>query len=417
MNIQVLLVEPAEADNFYPFSIMHPVWELRIGAQRMYEIYKNMFNDNIYFNGRKLQLDSFLARNNILQNSMNSQNGFLAVSASIVPDKSFINQLNKYIVDLNKENKNAVFKYNSLIAAVYININPNMHTHLHDDLGSIISNYKIDETIVLDNLKTIEYNWEAIDHCGKMIEEEYEHFENKLHKFSEFEYYGVLSCNKDKILVGNDVKIAPGTVLDAGEGSIIIDDNVKIMPNSVIIGPVYIGRNSIIKVGAKIYGPCSIGETCKIGGEVEDSIIHAYSNKQHEGFLGHAYISEWVNLGADTNNSDLKNTYGEITMRLPNKEVKTGRSFLGLMCGDHTKSGINSMFTTGTTAGICGILVKEWFLPNFIPSFSWGGGKDSPVYKPSRAIETAKIVLNRRNKSLLDEEIALMNQEYELRKK
>ena len=121
----------------------------------------------------------------------------------------------------------------------------------------------------------------------------------------------------------------------------------------------------------KIYGKTSIGETCKIGGEVENSIVHAYSNKQHDGYLGHSYLCEWVNLGADTNTSDLKNTYGEIKVNLENKEINTHRIFLGLLCGDHTKAGINTMFTTGTVAGIAGILVNEWFLPNTIPSFSW----------------------------------------------
>jgi UDP-N-acetylglucosamine diphosphorylase/glucosamine-1-phosphate N-acetyltransferase len=185
------------------------------------------------------------------------------------------------------------------------------------------------------------------------------------------------------------------------------------MSNTVIYGPCYIGKNSTIKPGAKIYPNTSIGEWCKVGGEVENSIFQAYSNKQHEGFLGHSFISEWVNLGADTNNSDLKNTYSNISMQLPHKLVNTNRIFLGLICGDHTKSGINSMFTTGTVSGLCGILVKEWFLPNYIKSYTWGGKTNSPIYKFEKAIETAKIVMLRRNKELCEEEIELLKLEYE----
>jgi hypothetical protein len=120
-----------------------------------------------------------------------------------------------------------------------------------------------------------------------------------------------------------------------------------------------------------------------------------------------------VNLGADTNTSDLKNTYTSIKINLEDREINTGKIFLGLLCGDHTKSGINTMFTTGTVAGICGILVREWFLPNSITSFSWGGAFNSPTYKLPKAIETARIVLNRRGKELTPEEEKLMKSEYE----
>ncbi|MFA7626651.1 MAG: hypothetical protein WCZ17_06340, partial [Candidatus Kapaibacterium sp.] len=215
------------------------------------------------------------------------------------------------------------------------------------------------------------------------------------------------------IRIGNNVKISPSVVIDASEGKVLIDDDVKIMPQATILGPCFIGKGTTVKIGAKIYGETSIGPMCKVGGEIENTIIHAFSNKQHEGFLGHSYIGEWVNLGADTNNSDLKNTYGEINMILPHKEVKSGRIFLGLMCGDHTKSGINTMFTTGTVAGTCAILVKEWFLPNFIKSFSWGGKSNSPAFRFHKAIETAKIVMQRRGKVLTEEEIELLRLEYE----
>jgi len=268
------------------------------------------------------------------------------------------------------------------------------------------------EVVELNDIMKIDYIWDSIFLNGKQIAEDSIFLKN-YHSLFQSDHHNVIALNPRNILIGKNSDIYPSVVLDATDGFIVIGDNVKIMPQSTIIGPCYIGNNTIIKIGAKIYGDNSIGEWCKIGGELENSIIHGYSNKQHEGFLGHSYIGEWVNLVADTNNSDLKNTYSEISMTLPHKDIKTNRKFLGLVCGDHTKTGINSMFTTGTVAGVCGILVKEWFLPNYINSFTWGGKQDSPHYKFEKAIETAKIVMERRKRTLSDEEIVLLRIEYD----
>ncbi|MGA2297736.1 MAG: glucose-1-phosphate thymidylyltransferase, partial [FCB group bacterium] len=263
----------------------------------------------------------------------------------------------------------------------------------------------------IPDVKVINYLWDAIELNDKEIINDFSYFNSGVKKDDKFE--NVSFINKKDIYLGNDCKLAPNVVIDASDGPVIIDNNVKIMPNSSIFGPCYIGKNSIIRTGAKIYGKTTIGEVCKIGGEVENSIVHAYSNKQHDGYLGHSYISEWVNIGADTNTSDLKNTYGEIKVNLEGREINTHRIFLGLLCGDHSKAGINTMFTTGTVAGIAGILVNEWFLPNTISSFSWGGGKNSSVYKASKAIDIAKIVMARRNKTLLPEEEILIQREHD----
>ncbi|HRT68391.1 MAG TPA: glucose-1-phosphate thymidylyltransferase, partial [Bacteroidota bacterium] len=138
----------------------------------------------------------------------------------------------------------------------------------------------------------------------------------------------------------------------------------------------------------------------------------SYANKQHDGFVGDSFISEWVNLGADTNTSNLKNNYAPIKIKIENEEINTGMMFLGLLCGDHTKSGINSMFNTGTICGISAMLVDEWYQPKFIPSFMWGGGKKSTIYEFDKAIETARVVMQRRGKILTDEEIHLMKKEH-----
>ncbi len=399
----IVIIEPQDTENFYPFSILHCIWEMRCGMYKIYEKYEKLLpGANLAFIGRDLHLQSFLARysyTNKLENLCNT----LIIYANILPNKSLISEILNSIQNINS---NIDFYHNdNLIAKFLVSFQ-----------NSNFEQLKIDENhkkIELHNTQIINYLWDTIDFNHNAINEDAEISVNHYNTIDKFNFPGVFFENPNKILIAENVDIKPGTYIDASHGYVVIDSNTTIMAQATILGPAYIGKNNTIKIGAKIYHDCSFGEFCKVGGELEASIIHSYSNKQHDGFLGHSYICEWVNLGADTNNSDLKNTYGEIRMRLRDKEVNTGKMFLGLMCGDHTKSGINSMFTTGTVAGICGILVREWFMPNYIPSFSWGGAKDSPIYKASKAIETAKQVMQRRKKQITDEEIRLIEQEYQ----
>jgi len=219
----------------------------------------------------------------------------------------------------------------------------------------------------------------------------------------------------ENIFIGSDVKIEPGVYLDAKEGPIIIDDEALIMANAVIKGPVYIGKKSKIKIGAKIYEGTSIGKVCKVGGEVEESIIQAYSNKQHDGFLGHAYLGEWVNIGADTNNSDLKNNYDFVKAYSysQNKLISTQMQFFGLLMGDHSKTGINTTFNTGCVVGIGCNLFGSHLFKGFIPSFSWGRGDRTTYKKPENIIKTADKVKKRRNLKLTEYEVELLKNIYE----
>ena len=213
-------------------------------------------------------------------------------------------------------------------------------------------------------------------------------------------YQGAHLVGRDDIWIGEGSTIKPGVVLDAEAGPIIIGRNVTVFPNATIEGPAAIGDNSKIKIGAKIYEGTTIGPLCKIGGEVEESIIHASSNKQHDGFLGHAYLGMWVNLGADTNNSDLKNNYGHVRVIINGEPVDSGSMFVGLTMGDHSKSGINTMFNTGTVVGVSSNVFGAGFPPKYIPSFSWGGAEGLSTYDPDRAIEVARRVMGRRDRVL-----------------
>jgi len=211
---------------------------------------------------------------------------------------------------------------------------------------------------------------------------------------------GVHILNRMYVYIDETAVIKPGVVIDAEEGPVFIDRDVTIGPNSVLVGPLYIGPGSVVKMGAKINHGVSLGPVTKVGGEIEETIIQGYSNKQHEGFLGHAYLGSWVNIGADTNNSDLKNTYGPIKVNFFGQEINTGMIFLGLIMGDHSKSGINTMFNTGTIVGFSANVFGGDFPPKFIPSFGWGGASGISEYDLEKALEVAKRVMQRRNVKL-----------------
>jgi UDP-N-acetylglucosamine diphosphorylase/glucosamine-1-phosphate N-acetyltransferase len=242
-----------------------------------------------------------------------------------------------------------------------------------------------------------DYPWDLVSHTSDQIEYDFTIIaKSTKKKISGTIYPGASLLNRKNIIVGRGSVLKPGVVLDAEHGSIIIGKNVTVMPNAVIIGPASIGDGSIIKVGAKIYHGASIGERCKVGGEVEASIIQSYSNKQHDGFLGHSYLGSWVNLGADTNTSDLKNTYGNVRVELHGKQIDTGYQFVGLMMGDHSKTGINVMFDTGTIVGVSCNIFGANLPPKNIPSFSWGQKNFFSVYDIEKGIETARKVMKRR---------------------
>ena len=198
--------------------------------------------------------------------------------------------------------------------------------------------------------------------------------------------------------------------LNASKGPIYIGKNTEIMEGSVIRGPFALCEGAIVKMMAKIYGATTIGPYSKIGGEVNNAVLFAYSNKGHDGFLGNSVLGEWCNIGADTNTSNLKNNYEEV--KLWNYETesfeKTGLQFCGLMMGDHSKCGINTMFNTGTVVGVSANIFGAGFPRNFVPSFSWGGAAGITVYMTRKAFETARLVMSRRNIEFDEKEAAIL---------
>jgi UDP-N-acetylglucosamine diphosphorylase/glucosamine-1-phosphate N-acetyltransferase len=213
---------------------------------------------------------------------------------------------------------------------------------------------------------------------------------------------------EEDVIVSPKAKISPGVVIDASKGPVVIDEGASIGANSVLQGPVYIGRYATISPLSHIHSGTSIGPMCKVGGEVAASIFLGFSNKAHYGFVGHSYIGQWVNLGAGTTTSNLKNTYGPIKMRIGKTEIETDRRFLGSMIGDHTKTAIETRLMTGTYIGYCSLLAATKLPPHFIPSFAYCTDAGQVPYNTEKAREVMKQVYSRRNREWDEEDETML---------
>ena len=207
-----------------------------------------------------------------------------------------------------------------------------------------------------------------------------------------------VAFNENDIFIEEGAKL-PLCSLNAVDGPIYIGKDAEIMEGAMIRGPFALCEGATVKMSAKIYGATTIGPYSKVGGEINNSVIFGFSNKGHDGFLGNSVIGEWCNLGADTNTSNLKNDYSPVRVWDYETEgfAKTGLQFCGLMMGDHSKCGINTMFNTGTVVGVSANIFGSGFPRNFIPSFSWGGSAGMTTYKTAKAFEVAKVVMARRD--------------------
>ncbi len=218
------------------------------------------------------------------------------------------------------------------------------------------------------------------------------------------------------VVYGNQLFVEDGVqvrsaIIDTEQGPVYLDRNSEVHEGAVIKGAFYLGEGSQVNAGAKIRGDTSIGHYCKVGGEVSNSALLGYCNKAHDGFLGNSVIGEWCNLGAGTNNSNLKNNYSEIKMwdYLTGSFIETGLQFCGLIMGDHSKCGINTMFNTGTTVGTSANIFGSGFPRNVIPSFSWGGASGFSTYQLNKALDTARLVMERRNVKISTEVESIMS--------
>jgi UDP-N-acetylglucosamine diphosphorylase/glucosamine-1-phosphate N-acetyltransferase len=210
-------------------------------------------------------------------------------------------------------------------------------------------------------------------------------------------YPGVHILEEAHVLFGAGAVCKPGVVLDASDGPILLGAGCRVEANAVIQGPAYVGPGSTVHPLTRLREGSAVGAGCKVGGEIEEVVMLDLSNKQHDGFLGHAHVGSWVNLGADTNASDLKNNYGTVKVDLGEGPMDTGLRFVGPTLGDHVRTGINSMLTTGAVVGVCANVFGADFPPRFVPSYAWGGADSLQQYDLEKALQTARTVLARRS--------------------
>lgn len=215
--------------------------------------------------------------------------------------------------------------------------------------------------------------------------------------------------NELDISLGADVTLGPGCVLDASKGPITIAAGAAIGANAVLQGPCYIGHQAVVAPVAVIRHGTTVGPHCKVGGEVSASILLGYSNKGHEGFLGHSYLGKWVNLGAGTTTSNLKNTYGEITLKRGEREIATGKRFLGSLIGDHSKTAVLTRLMGGAYVGYFSMLAAAQGFPRFVPSFCFWTDKGPEPYDREKAVEVAQRVFTRRNRIWTEIDEQIMN--------
>lgn len=223
----------------------------------------------------------------------------------------------------------------------------------------------------------------------------------------------------EHIFLEEGAVINAGCIINATTGPVYIGKNAELLEGVMIRGAVAICDNAVVKMGAKIYTGTTIGNNCKVGGEISNVVFFANSNKGHDGYLGNAVIGEWCNLGADTNCSNLKNNYDKIKVWDEHnfKSIQTGLTFCGLLMADHSKCGINTMFNTGTVVGVSANIYGGSFPEKFIPSFAWGGSEGMTTYKLEKALETAERMMSRRNKTLSEQEIKMFETIFALTEK
>ena len=377
--------------NFLPLAYNRPVYELRCGFYSFLERVALQYPDteiNLFCREylKNLTAENYPHTVNKIEGDNNGClfiNGRLLLSAPIpITGKEEIGVVDDTIVyvRLNKENS--------------LSITP--EKFLDKDF---IHELKKDFNVKKLNVSLMQYPWDLIHANKEQIASDFKSY-IKEGSVQESDHKGVHFIRGSQIYIGKNTTIKPGCVLDAEDGPIYIGDNVNISANSVVEGPVFIDDNVVIKALTRIHAGSNLGKVCKIGGEISNTIIQDYTNKQHDGFLGDSYIGAWVNLGAGTVNSNLTNLYGSIKVQLSDKTIDTGQTFLGMIMGDHTKTAINTKFTTGSIIGFaCNILLTNT-PPKFTPSFSWYSDNITRAYDVTRELQVAKRMMARRNKKM-----------------
>lgn len=411
--MQICIFEDKYYERLEPLIYSRPVYNLLCGFTSLREKISRAYpNSEIVYHVRKYLTDFMHEKFPSLKINQFEKSDSLFINGRLMAPENLSS-----LIPL-EEKENCVYVSNGVIVAVRLSgKNLDEFKNLNTDVFELSTFSSLKQVEV--KVKMVNYIWDIIDNVeeqflidfNELLKTKFAHSEEKILGNVQS---GAHLIAKENIIIGKDALIKAGAVLDASNGPIVIGDAAVVASNAVIEGPVFIGEKSQVKPAARIFENAVIGKVCKVGGEVEHSIFMPYSNKQHAGFIGHAYIGSWVNLGADTNCSDLKNNYGSVKVYVNGEVVNSNTQFLGLVMGDHSKTAINSMFNTGSVVGFSCNIFGAGFPAKYIPSFSWGGSDAITTYDLARSLETAKRVLARRNKQMGPKEEKLFQHVFDI---
>ena len=374
-----ILFDGSVRNSLLPFTFTRPVADIRIGIlsiREKWEKYLGYTTTTITEEYLEVKYPMVELEENVL------------INASYLPTKSLVEQVR------NLSENQAIFKGEEVIAFFTSDTQEDVDFTLYKQIecsGDVLQ---------------LKNTWDIFSLNDKAIEADFDLITQG--RTSAPIPEGVHAINKENIFIEEGATISFSS-LNASKGPIYIGKDAEIMEGCLVRGPFAMCEHSVLKMGAKVYGATTLGPFCKVGGEVNNSVLFGFSSKGHEGFLGNSVLGEWCNVGADTNTSNLKNNYAEVKLWDYHKErfTNTGLQFCGLMMGDHSKCGINTMFNTGTVIGVSANIFGSGFPRNFIPSFSWGGAAGFTTYQLNKVIEVAKVVMKRRELewSEIDEKI------------
>lgn len=405
--MKICIFEDEEYETFYPLSLTRPVFELKCGYFTLRErILRNFSEDKVCYSLRDYLIATFQKK---VPYARLNDTEFLKDE-----DTLFIN--GRWLAgkdELNLEGKEEMGVSSDGI--VYLRAKKEtIQECFSSQFRTFLSH--LEQRLPKKEIKLtlITYPWDLINNNSRALQEDFDFLGRKGIR-GDFSPQSVIYGDKDRIFIAESAQIQPFVVLDTTGGPIYIDEEAVVYPHTRIEGPSYVGRGTHI-FQANIKQGVSIGPICRVGGEVEESIIHGSSNKFHAGFLGHSYLGEWVNLGGMTTNSDIKNDFSPVQVYIKGELRDSKQIKVGSFIGDHTKTGIGCLLNTGTVIGVGAIVVPtSGVLPKFIPSFSWFlKGKFYKGYGFKKLIEGSKEQMKRRDMEMSKEEIELLKEVFEL---
>ncbi len=388
-----ILFDDSTRKNLLPLTFTRPVAEIRIGILTIREKWEKMLNANT-----STKTEDYLSEKYPTEFAIDTDNVW--INGSFCPNAKLVEEIKTL-----KPNQ-ALLSLNVVVSA-----NTGNNKSFGEDILSDFTKFESHAQAVKVNNP-----WDIFSKNGEELSSDFTLLTAGRKSLALSATNQIIGVENIFVEEGAKVECA---ILNASTGPIYIGKDAEIMEGSIVRGPFALCEHSALKLGAKIYGPTTVGPHSRVGGEVNNSVIFGYSNKGHDGFLGNSVLGEWCNIGADSNNSNLKNNYAEVKLWNYEKErfVNTGLTFCGLIMGDHSKCGINTMFNTGTVVGVNANIFGSGFPRNFVPSFSWGGAAGFTTYKLKDAFEVAARVFERRAKVFDEVEQRILTHVFELTEK